>query len=326
MKRRELIALLGGAAAWPLAARAQQPTMPVIGFLRHSTREGSTLLLSSLRQGLREAGYVEGQNILIEYRFSENRFDRMPVLVADLVHRHCAVIIAGGSAAALAAKAVTATIPIVFSTGDDPINIGLVESLARPGGNVTGIFHYAGGDLESKHLELLREVAPKTGVVGVLINPVNPETKFQVPRAEIAARALGLQLLILKASSETDFDAVFEALSRQQSAALLITGDSLFTGEVNRLAALTAQRGIPTIYFSREFAAAGGLMSYGPSITEAYRELGAYTRKILNGAKPAELPVLQPTKFELVINLKTAKTLGIDVPWFLQQRADEVIE
>ena len=306
--------------------RAQQPTMPVVGFLRHSTREGSTLLLSSFRQGLREAGYVEGQNILIEYRFSENRSDRMPVLVADLVRRQCAVIIAGGSAAAITAKASTATIPIIFSTGDDPINIGLVESLARPGGNVTGIFYYAGGDLESKHLELLREVAPKTGVVGVLINPVNPETNFQVPRAEIAARALGLQLLILKASSETEFDTVFAALSQQQDAALLITGDSVFTGEVNRLSALTAQRRIPAIYFSREFPAAGGLMSYGPSITEAYRELGAYTKKILNGAKPAELPVVQPTKFELVFNLKTAKTLGLEFSPQFQQLADEVIE
>jgi putative ABC transport system substrate-binding protein len=250
----------------------------------------------------------------------------MPALAADLVRRQCAVIIAGGNAAALAAKAATATIPIVFVTGDDPINIGLVESLARPGGNVTGIFFYAGGDLESKHMELLREAAPKTAILGVLVNPVSAEAKFQVKRAEIAARALGLQILILNASSENDFDTVFATLSRQQAAALLIAGDALFTGEVKRLVALTAQQGIPAIYFQREFAAAGGLMSYGPSITDAYREASGYIRKILNGAKPAELPVLQPTKFELVINLRTAKALGIDVPWSLQQRADEVIE
>jgi putative ABC transport system substrate-binding protein len=192
MRRRDVITLIGGAAAWPLTTRAQQPTMPVLGFLRNSTREGSKLLLSSLRQGLQEAGYIEGQNILIEYRFSENRFDRMPQLAADLVRRQCAVIIAGGAAAALAAKAVTATIPILFSTGDDPINTGLVESLARPGRNVTGIFYFSDGDLESKQLELLREIAPKTSVVGVLVHPLNPETKFQVPRAEIAARSMGL--------------------------------------------------------------------------------------------------------------------------------------
>ncbi len=264
--------------------------------------------------------------MLVEYRFSENRFDRMPALAADLVRRQCAVIIAGGNAAALAAKAATTAIPIVFVTGDDPINIGLVESLARPGGNVTGIFIYASGDLESKHLELLREVAPKTAVLGVLVNPVSAEAKFQVTRAEMAARALGLQTLILNASSENDFDMVFATLSQQQAAALLIAGDALFTGEVNRLVALTGKQGVPAIYFQREFAVAGGLMSYGPSLTEAYREAGTYIRKILNGAKAAELPVLQPTKFELVINLKTAKAIGLDVPWFLQQRVDEVIE
>ena len=212
-----------------------------------------------------------------------------------------------------------------YSTGDDPINIGLVESLARPGGNVTGVFFYAGGDLEFKHLELLREVAPKTAVVGVLINPVSAEAKFQLRRAQIAAGALGLQFLILNASSERDFDMVFATLPQQQAAAA-IAGDALFTGELNRLVALTVRQRIPAIYNQREFAAAGGLMSYGASITEAYRDVGVYTSKILKGAKPAELPVLQPTKFELVINLRTAKALGIDVPWFLQQRADEVIE
>jgi putative tryptophan/tyrosine transport system substrate-binding protein len=326
LKRREFLTLLGGAVAWPLAARAQQAAMPVVGFLRNSTREGSKLLVASFRQGLREAGYVEGQNILVEYRFSENRFDQMPLLAADLVHRQCAVIIAGGAAAALATKAVTRTIPILFSTGDDPINIGLVESLARPGGNVTGIFYFSGGDLESKQLELLRELAPKTGVIGVLVHPLNPETKFQLPRAEAAARALGLQIVALNASSERDFEKAFAALSREQFPALLIAGDALFTGEINRLAALTVERGIPATYFSREFAAAGGLMSYGPSITDSFRELGAYTRKILTGAKPADLPVLQATKFELVFNLKTAKALGINIPFHLQQLADEIIE
>jgi putative ABC transport system substrate-binding protein len=244
LKRREFITLICGVASWPLAARGQQAATPVIGFLRNSTHEGSKLLVTSFRQGLREAGYVEGQNIVVEYRFSENRFDQMPMLAADLVHRQCALIVAGGAAAALASKAATKTIPILFSTGDDPINIGLVESLARPGGNVTGIFYFASGDLESKQLELLRELAPKTSLVGVLVHPLNPETKFQLPRAEVAARALGLRIIALNASSERDFDKAFAALSREQSPALLIAGDALFTGEMNRLAALTVERGI----------------------------------------------------------------------------------
>jgi putative ABC transport system substrate-binding protein len=325
MKRREFITLLVGAAAvWPVAARAQP--LPVIGFLRNSSLEGSAHLLSALRRGLNEAGYIEGQNLVTEYRWSGNRLDRLPALAADLVRRQCALIIAGGNAAALAAKAATTTIPIVFATGDDPINIGLVASLNRPGGNVTGIFFYSGADLQSKQLELLREVVPSTGVKGVLVNPRSPQAESQARNAQVAARALGLSTLILNASSENDFDMAFATLAQQQAGALLITGDALFTGHVDRLVALTARQGIPAIHGLREFAAAGALMTYGASISDAYRQVGIYTGKILKGAKPAELPIMQPTTFELVINLKTAKALGIEIPATLLARADEVIE
>jgi putative ABC transport system substrate-binding protein len=327
LRRREFISLLGGAAAaWQFAARAQQPAMPVIGFLRGSSPDGSANLLSALRRGLNEGGYIEGQNLLIEYRWSENRFDRLPELAADLVRRQCALIVAAGNAAALAAKAATPTIPIVFATGDDPIHIGLVTSLNRPGGNLTGIFFNNGADVESKQVGLLREVLSNAVVMGVLVNPKGPQAGFQARNAQVAAQALGMSALILNASSEADFDMIFATLAQQRAAALLIAGDAFFTDRLDRLAALTARRGIPSIHGLREFAASGGLMSYGASITDAYRQAGIYTGKVLKGARPADLPIQQPTKYELVLNLKTAKALGLTFPPGVLAIADEVIE
>ena len=323
--RRGFITLLGGAAAWPLAASAQQQAVPVIGFLRNSLPGGSGHLLSALREGLNEGGYIEGRNAVIEYRWSEDR-DQLTALATDLVRRHCAVIIAGGNAAAAAAKAVTATIPIVFATGDDPIHVGLVTSLNQPGGNITGVYFYSGADLQAKQLGLLRELVPSAVLIGVLINPRSPQSESQARNAQVAARALGASTLTLNTSSQDDFDVAFATLAQQGAGALLIAGDALFTGHVDRLVALTIRQRISAVHGLREFAAAGLLMTYGANIASAYRQVGVYTSKILKGAKPAELPVIQPTMFELVINLKTAKALGIEVPPTLLARADEVIE
>jgi putative ABC transport system substrate-binding protein len=325
MRRREFIMLLGGAAvAWPLAARAQQGT-PVIGFLRSTSANASATLVAAFRRGLTEAGYIEGQNIAVEYRWAENRDERLPGLAADLVRRQCAVIVGGGNGAALALKAATATIPIVFSTGDDPITLGLVTSLNRPGGNVTGIFFYSGA-LESKQLELLREAVPKATVIGVLVNPTSPASVVQAREAQAAARALGQQIHIVNASSERDIDAAFATLVQHQVGGILVAGNALFTGQRNRLVALAAHHALPAIYYLREFVAAGGLMSYGASITDAYRQVGNYAGRILKGTKPADLPVQAPTKFELVVNVKTAKALGLTIPESFLLRADEVIE
>src|SRR5262245_3979304 len=323
--RREFITLLGGAAAWARAARAQQAGMPVIGFLRSSLPGGSGHLLSALREGLNEGGYLEGRNVLIEYRWSEDR-DQLPTLAADLVGRHCTVIIAGGNAAAAAAKAVTATTPIVFATGDDPIHVGLVASLNQPGGNITGVYFYSGAELQAKQLGLLRELVPSAVLIGVLTNPRSPQSESQARNAQEAARALGVSTLTLHTSSQDDFDLAFATLAQQGAGALLIAGDALFTGYVDRLVALTIRQRIPAIHGLREFAVAGLLMTYGANIVSAYRQVGVFTSKILRGAKPAELPVIQPTMFEFVINLKTAKALGLDVPPTLIARADEVIE
>jgi putative tryptophan/tyrosine transport system substrate-binding protein len=326
LRRRELIALLGGvAAAWPFAARAQQE-IPMIGFLRSTSATASADLVAALRRGLTEAGYTEGQNLAIEYRWGENEGERLPGLVADLIRRQCAVIIAGGDAVAHVAKAATASIPIVFATGEDPVKVGLVASLNRPGGNLTGISFYNSADLHSKQLEFLREVVPKAAVIGLLVNPTQAAAESQQRDAQVAARALGQQILIVNASSERDFDMAFATLAQQRAGALLIAGNALFTGQRDRLVALAARFALPTMYPLREFVAAGGLMSYGSDIKDAYRQVGVYVGRILKGAKPADLPVVQASKFELVINAETARMLGLTVPPSLLSVADEVIE
>jgi putative ABC transport system substrate-binding protein len=326
MKRREFITLLGGAAAaLPLAARAQQPVMPVIGFLRNTSADTSANLVAAFRQGLSEVGYVEGQNLLIEYRWSEGRDERLPTFAAELVRRPVAVFVAANSTALIAAKAATETIPIVFVTGDDPVQLGFVTNLSRPAGNITGISFYSGA-LGAKQVELLHEIVPKVTAIGLLVNPSNPAADEQIKGAQIASLALGLRIYVAKSRSESDFDPTFAFLIQQQVGALLIGGDALFNSQRARLAALAARHALPAIHFAREYIAAGGLMSYGSSLTDAYRQVGVYAGRLLRGAKPADLPVMLPTKFELVINLKTAKALGLTVPYPLLARADEVIE
>jgi putative tryptophan/tyrosine transport system substrate-binding protein len=329
MRRRQFITLLGGAAAaWPLAARAQQPAMPpVIGWLSSGSQETDDVSrLPPFRLGLNETGYVEGRNVAIEYRRAEDQIERLPALAADLAGRQVSLILAVGSpAAALAAKSVTTSIPIVFDTSSDPVRLGLVASLNRPGRNVTGVTTIS-TELEAKRLGLLRELVPSATSIAVLVNPTRPGVDAQLAQAQQAARVLGLPLQILNASSERDLDAVFVTLVQLRAGALMITADGLFTNHGDQIAALARRYSVPTMFQFRELAAAGGLVSYGPSHTEPYRLAGIYTGRILKGAKPADLPVWQPTKFELVINLKTAKTLGLDVPDKLLALADEVIE
>jgi putative tryptophan/tyrosine transport system substrate-binding protein len=327
MRRREFISLLGGAAAWPVAARAQQPAkLPTIGFLNGGSPDGYRPMVAAFRQGLNEAGYVEGQNVAIEFRWAEGRNDRLPALAADLVNRHVAVLAATSMPAALAAKAATTTIPIVFEGGADPVEFGLVASLNRPGGNVTGITNFS-GSTAAKIFELLHELIPNSGMIAVLLNPTSPSLSLSIARdAEAARRALGRQIQILNASTGDEIDAAFATLAKLRAGALLIGGDAFFTSRSVHLAMLAARYGIPAIYNAPEFPAAGGLMSYGASITDAYRQTGIYTGKVLKGAKPADLPILQPTKFKLVINLRTAKALGLNLPDKLLALADEVIE
>src|SRR5262245_13761268 len=326
MRRREFISLIGGVAAtWPLAALAQQSAIPTIGFLRSTLPDASTDLLVALRKGLKETGYVEGQNLTIEYRWAEIRHERLSALAADLVRQRCVVIIAGGIDAAFAAKAATATTPIIFTTGVDPVRNGLVGSLNRPGGNITGVFFVA-ASVEGKQLGLLREVVPKAAVIGMLVNPTSPASEGQERETRAAAQAFGQQLHIFKASGERDIENVFATLTQYQIGALLIGGSSLFTGQRDQLVAQAARHAMPTLHYSREFAEAGGLMSYGSSIRDAYRQVGVYVGRVLKGEKPADLPIIQSSTFELVINLKTAKTLGLTVPYGLLNAADEVIE
>ena len=327
MKRREFIALLGGAAAaCPLAARAQQQAMPMVGFLGGASPDLWADRLRAFRRGLDEIGYVEGQNVAIEYRWAEGRYDRLPALATDLVRQRVAVIAAPGSiAAALAAKAATSTISIVTTLAADPVALGLVASLNRPGGNITGVASL-GVEVGQKRLELLHELVPTATAVALLVNPTNPTTASLSKVVQVAASKRGLQLHILDASIERDFDTVFAALIRFRASGLVIGPDALFTARKEQLAAMALQHAVPAIYQFREFAAAGGLMSYGGSFTDPFRRVGAYTGRILKGEQAADLPVQQATKIELFINLKTAKALGLTVPPTLLARADEVIE
>jgi putative ABC transport system substrate-binding protein len=327
LKRREFLTLLGGgAAAWPLAARAQ-PAMRVIGYLSGVTPDGDTERVRALRQGLKETGYVEGENLTIEYRWAENQFDRLPALAADLVRRQVAVIVAtGGTLPALAAKAATSTIPIVFGVGDDPVRLGLVASLARPGGNATGINFFL-GELTAKRLEILRELVPAAVRVALLVNPANAaRTEATTRDAERAAQAMALQIKIVTASTSGEIHAAFERLAPERPDAVFVGSDPLFTSRRVQLATLAARHGLPASFASRDNVEAGGLMSYGTNLNDAFLQNGLYAGRILKGEKPADLPVVQSTKFELVINLSTAKALGIDVPPMLLARADEVVE
>jgi putative ABC transport system substrate-binding protein len=327
MRRREFVLALGGAAAaWPLAARAQQPVMPVIGFLNPASPQGYARPLSAFLKGLGETGYVDGHNVAIEYRWTEGRNDRLPVMVADLVHRQVAVIAATSTTAALAAKAATTTIPIVFEMGDDPVRLGLVASLNCPGGNVTGVTQ-TNVEVAPKRLQLLHELVPTASVMALLVNPADPTiAETTTKEMQAAAHTLGLQLHVLNASTERDFDAVFAKLIQLRAGGLVIGGGPFLIARQEQLAALTVRHAVPAIFQYREFAMAGGLLSYGADITEAYRLAGNYTGRVLKGDKPADLPVQQVAKVELVINLKTAKALGLNIPLPLIGRADEVIE
>ena len=328
LRRREFISLLGSAAAWPLAARAQQPAMPVIGLLNGRSIDDAAYLVAAFRRGLNEAGYVEGQNVAIEYRWADGHYDRMPAMAADLVRRQVAVIAAIGDPSPFVAKAATETIPIVFLTGSDLVRRGMVASLNRPGGNVTGV-NFLLNMIPAKQFEVLHETVPKANVIGLLINPSGlflPEAESAVSDVRAAAQALGHELFVAHASSEPEIDAAFATFAQRHVDAILVGNDVFFYGRREQIVALAARHAIPAIYNVREFALAGGLMSYGTSVDDAQRLAGVYVGRILRGAKPADLPVQQAVKVELVLNLKTAKTLGITFPLSLLGRADEVIE
>jgi ABC-type uncharacterized transport system substrate-binding protein len=327
VKRREFITLLGAAAAWPFAARAQLPAMPVVGFLSSASPASYTIRLRAFRQGLKEAGYVEGQNVAIEYRWAEGQNNRLPAFAAELVHRQVDVIVAGGGTpCAVAAKAATGTIPIIVEVAVDPVAVGFVASLDRPGGNITGVTNL-NVEIGPKRLELMHEMLPSVTVIGVLVNPANPAL-FEpfVQSLEVAANRLGLELHVLNASTDRDFDPVFAALDQLKAGALVIGPDVFFNSHIEQIAALTIGHALPAVYQYRPFVEAGGLLSYGSDEAETYHLVGAYTGRVLKGEKPANLPVVQSTKVELIINLKTAKALGLTIPLPLLGRADEVIE
>jgi putative ABC transport system substrate-binding protein len=328
VRRREFIAGLGGLAlsGSPLASRAQQPVMPVIGFLNSASPGPFAARVAAFHQGLNEAGYVEGRNVAIEYRWAEGQYDRLPELAADLVRRQVTVIAAtGGIPSALAAKAATSTIPMVFVAGSDPVEFGIVANLNRPGGNVTGMTAFT-SELMPKRLELLREMVPTAKIIALLVNPTNPNAESLSRNVEAAARTLGLQIHILQASTVSDIDAVFGTLAQLRAGALVIGTDTLFDSQSERLGTMAVRHAVPAIYQNREFVAAGGLISYGGSLVDAYRKAGIYTGRVLKGEKPADLPVQQSTNVELFINLKTAKALSLTVPATLLSSADEVIE
>ena len=324
--RRTFLTTLGGAAAaaWPRAARAQQQAMPVIGFLRSTSLAPFQNLVPAFGQGLKEAGFVDGQNVAIEYRYAENQRDRLPALVAELIRLPVAVLVVNNSAA-FAAKAATTTIPIVFAAGADPVKDGLVASLNRPGGNITGV-SWLGAQLGAKRLELLRQTVPKAMAIGMLVNPTSPETEAQQREVQAAAQALGLKLIIIDVSSDRDIETAFASFIQRGAGALLVGAGAFLTSKRGSIVALAARYAVPAMYVEREGVVAGGLMSYGPSQSEAYRQAGIYAGRILKGEKPADMPVMQSTKFEFVLNLKTAKTLGLEVPPAVLSIADEVIE
>jgi putative ABC transport system substrate-binding protein len=326
MRRREFISLIGGVAAtWPLASRAQQPALPVVGFINPASANNYEPQLSAFLKGLSEAGYVDGRNVAIEYRWAEGQHDRLPAMAADLVRRQVTVIAATTTPAALAAKAATTTIPIVFTTIGDPVELHLVTSLNRPGGNVTGVTQL-NVEVAPKRLELLHELVPTASVVALLVNPINPNAETNTKDLQAAARTLGLELHVLNASAERDFDAVFAKLIQLRAGGLVIGADSLFSSRSEQLAALALRHAVPAIYQDRDFAVAGGLLSYGTDFRETYRLAGIYTGRVLKGEKPGDLPVQQATKVGFYINLKTAKALGLHVPAAMQARADEMIE
>jgi putative ABC transport system substrate-binding protein len=326
MRRREFIVALGGAGAWPLAVCAQQSRVPMIGYLHSGSPAPYAELVAAFRESLKEAGYIEGANVAIEYRWAEGRYDRLPALAADLVSRHVALLVAqGGDPPAVVAKSATATIPIVFTLSSDPVKLGLVSSLNRPGGNVTGFWGYT-SLLGTKRLELMRQLFPASRSIAVLVNLHNPNAHIDMPDLRDAARTLGLPISFVTASSETEIEAVFATLREQRISVLLVNTDPFFLARRDQLVSLAASYSVPTVYPWREAAAAGGLISFGANLADGYRQVGLYAGRILKGEKPADLPVVQPTKFELVINLKTAKALGLTIPPTLLARADEVIE
>jgi putative tryptophan/tyrosine transport system substrate-binding protein len=326
LQRRELITLLGGAvAAWPLAARAQQPAMPVIGFMAGSSPSALSQQVAASREGLKEAGFSEGLNVAMEYRYGEGQLDRFPAFASELVRRQVAVLVATGPDGVFAAKQASTTIPIVFSVGSDPVEIGLVASLNRPGGNITGVYQFTAG-LEAKRLGLLQEMVPKATTIAVLLNPNYAPAENQLRDVQEAATRLGVQLVVVRANMEDEFNAAFSTSVQQKAGALLVCASPFFNARRQQLALLAARHTVPAMYEWRDFAAAGGLMSYGTSLADAYRQAGVYAGRILRGEKPADLPVVQVTKFEFVINLNAAKAIGLDVPPTLLARADEVIE